>query len=438
MERPPGEAATTAGAPLVSLFMFVRNGVASVRRAIDSVRAQTYPNIEFIVQDGASTDGTLDIIRSYGSGIELISEPDNGPSDGLWRALNRCSGEFIGSCLADEELQSTAVDRAVSILKKNPDVGAITGDAILTDLAGTQTGFWKSGPFNLVDYLLCDYTPYFVSSFFRRHSLLEAGLKTAQWRMDCIEFELWCRLASHTRIMYVPETFAKYASHSGQSSSNPRDAVTHFKGRLELIASMCGSSGLFDEDPALGALFIWGHARAFINHALSVGRPELAQALHRTAREVAARLPPFEVDGIPYDENLFYRQSAELAWDDLLSHIPAFLRAVVRPSIIDRWGGSFKSALLAARYVPSQAQPSGRDAAMAVLGLKRQPSDKSRISLPPPASPELRAKMYARLAERYEAANRFREASETWRAAARIVGIIAPVPAEERIGYTAA
>ena len=51
--------------------MFVRNGARSVRRAVDSVLAQTYPNIEFVVQDGASTDGTLDILRSYGERIKL-------------------------------------------------------------------------------------------------------------------------------------------------------------------------------------------------------------------------------------------------------------------------------------------------------------------------------------------------------------------------------
>ena len=50
--------------PLVSVFMFVRNGGKSLRRAIDSVMAQTYPNVEFVVQDAVSTDGTLDVVRS--------------------------------------------------------------------------------------------------------------------------------------------------------------------------------------------------------------------------------------------------------------------------------------------------------------------------------------------------------------------------------------
>ena len=167
--------------PLVSVFMFVRNGARSIRRAIDSVLAQTYPNIEFIIQDGASTDATLDILRGYGERLKVVSVPDNGPSDGLWRAINRCSGDFIGSCLADEELLPDAVERAVAIFLRDPKVGAVTGDAMITDVNGRQTGLWTSGPFNLVDYLLGDYCPYFCSSFFRRQALLAAGLETGKW-----------------------------------------------------------------------------------------------------------------------------------------------------------------------------------------------------------------------------------------------------------------
>jgi glycosyltransferase involved in cell wall biosynthesis len=79
--------------PLVSIFMFVRNGAPSVRRAVDSVLAQAHPNIEFVVQDAASTDGTLEILKSYGQRIKLVSEPDAGPHEGLWRVLARCTGE---------------------------------------------------------------------------------------------------------------------------------------------------------------------------------------------------------------------------------------------------------------------------------------------------------------------------------------------------------
>lgn len=417
--------------------MFVRNGAMSIRRAIESVRAQTYPNIEFIVQDGASTDGTLDIVRSCGDGVKLVSEPDSGPSEGLWRALNRCTGEFVGSCLADEELLPTAVEHAVAVLQRHPDAGAITGDAILTDLAGVQTGFWKSGPFNFVDYLLCDYTPYFVSSFFRRSALLDAGLKAEQWGMDCIEFELWCRLASQSRVMYVPETFAKYASHPGQSSSNPRDAVIHFKGRLNLIAAICDRPGPVGGDPLLRALFIWGHARAFINHALSIGRPELARALFQATKDVVGRYPVVELDGLPYDEKDGYRRTAQTAWADLERRIPGSLRTLVGPAKLEGWRPRFQSALVEARFSPPQGGTFLREAVLTALGRGPSAPAEEPITFPPAPSPTLKAKMYARLAQGYAAEGRYAEAAEVWQAAARLVSLIPPLPPEDRVGYTA-
>src|SRR6478672_6251627 len=172
---------SAADRPLVSIFMFVRNGGKSLRRAVDSVFAQTYPNIEFVVQDAVSTDGTLDLLRSYGDRIKIVSEPDSGPSEGLWRAMNRCTGEFVGSCLADEELLPDAVERAVPAFQEDPSTGAITGDALITDIDGKVTGSWTSGPFSLVDYLLADYSPYLVSSFFRRSTLLSVGLLDDGW-----------------------------------------------------------------------------------------------------------------------------------------------------------------------------------------------------------------------------------------------------------------
>src|SRR5262245_19382230 len=113
--------ADTGARPRASVFMFVRNGAGSVRRAIDSVLAQTCTDIEFIVQDAASTDGTLDILASYGDRLNVVSEPDSGPSEGLLRALNRCTGDVVGSCHADEELMPDAVERAVAAFQRDSD-----------------------------------------------------------------------------------------------------------------------------------------------------------------------------------------------------------------------------------------------------------------------------------------------------------------------------
>ena len=192
--------------------------------------------------------------------------------------MNRCTGEFVGSCLADEELMPDAVERAVRAFQESPSTGAVTGDAWITDIDGKVTGSWTSGPFTLVDYLLASYSPYFVSSFFRRDVLLSIGLREKTWNLNCVEFELWCRVASHSQVEYVPHVLAKYAQHPGQLSNSFADSLIHVEGRMANIVALCAPGGFFDDRPLMRNLFIWGHARTFCAHALQVGKPELARA----------------------------------------------------------------------------------------------------------------------------------------------------------------
>lgn len=390
-----------ADTPLVSLFLFVRNGGKSLRRSVRSVRAQTYPNIEFVVQDAVSTDNTLDIIREeYGPDAKIVSEPDTGTSDGLWRALKRCTGEFVGSCLSDEELLPDAVERAVPLLRDNLHAGAITGDAILTDLEGNQTGFWRSGSFNLIDYLFCDYTPYWVSTFFRRSALRDAGIREGEtWNLKCTEFRVWLQLASVHHVVYVPQTFAKYGSHPGQSSSTPKDVIVHFSGRMEEIAKLCATSPLVSGDPRLPTLAVWGQARAFINHAIGQGRDELATELYRIARETVAQWPVPELDGLPYDPTYTAHVAAREAGQAYEDRLSPFMRAVAGQARIARQRRRREASFLA-DYPPKA------------------------IEIPPPLPAAAKAQLHARLAIGYEALGRYREAAETWRRAGYLLNAI--------------
>lgn len=372
--------ATAEGLPTVSAFMFVRNGARSLRRAVDSLLSQTYPNIEFVIQDGASTDETLSILQSYGSRLQVVSAPDSGPNEGLWRALNRCTGNFVASCLSDEELLPDAIERAVAIFQQMPSLAAVTGDAIITDIDGVQTGFWKSGPFNLIDYLLCDYTPYFCASFFRRQALVDTGLGTATWSKDCIEFELWCRIAEHGRIHYSPQTFAKYASHPGQSTNNVRDVKVHFAGRMKQIAAICSAHGYFGESPLLRTQFVWGHARTFMSHFESTGRPDIAAALFEIARDALASFPPALIESQRYIDDA-----------SLMGAAPR------KPSL--------KAALLAKFSSP------------------KQQTTPQAYTLPPAIDPMIKARMNLDLARIYETEGRFEEALGASRTAAVLSGL---------------
>ena len=93
------------GRPLVSIITPVRNGDKYLEQTVQSVLAQTYDNVEYIIVDGASTDGTLAIIRKYESQIAYwVSEPDEGPNDAGNKAQNIASGDYALYLCADDYL----------------------------------------------------------------------------------------------------------------------------------------------------------------------------------------------------------------------------------------------------------------------------------------------------------------------------------------------
>jgi glycosyltransferase involved in cell wall biosynthesis len=384
---------TVSDRPLFSIYMFVRNAARSIGRAVDSVLDQTYPNVEVIVQDGASTDGTADILRGYGERIKFASESDSGPTEGMWRAVNRCTGDFIGSCLGDEELMPDAIELAVQAFQENASIGAVTGDALITDIDGKTTGSWTSGPFTLVDYLLAEYTPYFVSSFFRRDAFFGA-LAKKDWNPNCIEFELWCRVAGHSYVKYVPHVLARYAQHPDQLSSTHDDALVHIEGRVANIVALCGPDGFFANRPLIRNLFLWGHARTFCNHALQIGKPELARAEYELVRQTLAAHPPVFLDGVQYDES--YEQRLTEA----------------------RRGGG-------ARAIAGKLS-----ALLAQIG-RRSPAQ-HEFALPPVPDSKLKAALYSQEALCHEARGNGLAAREAWHAAAVAGGLITPKDAGYR------
>ncbi len=103
--------------PLVSVFTIVRNRKETFPGAIRSVLSQTYPNIEYIIVDGASTDGTLDVIKQFDDKIDLwISEPDRGTSDAINKAITLTRGDFVSQLASDDWFDADFIEKAVKAL----------------------------------------------------------------------------------------------------------------------------------------------------------------------------------------------------------------------------------------------------------------------------------------------------------------------------------
>ncbi|OGM06056.1 MAG: hypothetical protein A2008_12250 [Candidatus Wallbacteria bacterium GWC2_49_35] len=103
-----------AGDMLASVITITYNGAAHIEHTIKSVLAQSYKNIEYIVVDGGSTDGTLDIIKKYEDRIDYwVSEKDRGISDAMNKGVELATGAIVGMIHADDWYEPDAVENAV-------------------------------------------------------------------------------------------------------------------------------------------------------------------------------------------------------------------------------------------------------------------------------------------------------------------------------------
>jgi len=115
-----GSSPSSGAGPLVSVITVVRNGEVTIARCIESVLAQTYGNVEHIIVDGASTDQTVSILRSYGENVALwISEPDKGIYNAINKGISLARGAFYIPLGCDDILTPTGVESLVRRAKDN-------------------------------------------------------------------------------------------------------------------------------------------------------------------------------------------------------------------------------------------------------------------------------------------------------------------------------
>ncbi len=115
--------------PLISIITVVFNGSKTLEQTIQSVLTQTYKNIEYIIIDGGSTDGTLDIIKKHECKIDFwVSEPDKGLYDAMNKGISKANGELIGMINSDDWYETNAVQLLVEAFNKDPKKKIFHGD----------------------------------------------------------------------------------------------------------------------------------------------------------------------------------------------------------------------------------------------------------------------------------------------------------------------
>ncbi len=134
----------------ISIVMPSLNKAEFIERSILSILNQNYPNIELIIIDGGSTDGTLEIIRKYEKFITYwTSEKDQGQSDALNKGFKKCTGTIFGFLNSDDLYLPGAFEYASSVLCKNPNKKIIFGDYLCIDKDDSTIDYMHAFDFNL-------------------------------------------------------------------------------------------------------------------------------------------------------------------------------------------------------------------------------------------------------------------------------------------------
>lgn len=212
--------------PLVSIVTPSFNQARYIEATIQSVLAQDYPRIEYLIVDGGSTDGTVEIIKKYAleSGSVLpenqrhgiawwVSEPDKGQTDAINKGFGRVQGQILAWLNSDDTYEPGAVSAAVKYLMDHPNVGMAYGDCNFINEEGRVIGKFGSAQ---TDYRLLrrgyvhipQQTMFFRAELWKQVGPLDPSFYFA------MDYDLWTRLAARTELKYVPQTWANFRLHT--------------------------------------------------------------------------------------------------------------------------------------------------------------------------------------------------------------------------------
>lgn len=125
-----------AALPRVTVVTPSYNQVAYVGETMQSIHQQDHPDVEHIVVDGVSTDGSLEVIREYEDRATVISEPDRGQTDAINKGLRRATGEIVCWLNSDDYFMPGTLSAVAAYFRDHPDVMWLTGDCLIVDQDG--------------------------------------------------------------------------------------------------------------------------------------------------------------------------------------------------------------------------------------------------------------------------------------------------------------
>jgi GT2 family glycosyltransferase len=204
--------------PRVTIVTPSYNQGEFIEETIRSVLLQGYPNLEYIIIDGGSTDGSVEIIKKYEPWLAYwVSEPDRGQSHAINKGLARATGEYVAWLNSDDVYGADLIRQAVEYLEQHPHTAAVYGHADFVDADGRVSGAYQTGAFRIPLFLYYDFIPQ-PTAVMRRDAIEQVGGLDESLHF-CLDYDLWLRLLRVGSLDFLPDLYAQYRVHPASKSS---------------------------------------------------------------------------------------------------------------------------------------------------------------------------------------------------------------------------
>ena len=188
--------------PLVSIITPSFNQASFLEQTLLSVLEQDYPNIEYWVIDGGSTDNSLEIIKKYEPRLAgWVSEKDRGQADGVNKGFAKATGQIIGWLNSDDLYYPGAIAGAVEAFQQHPDASFVYSDVESIDENGTPFNLMRYGDWKLADLMTFKIIGQ-PGVFMRRKVLEQAGYLDLSYNY-LLDVHLWLRMAAVAEPQYI-------------------------------------------------------------------------------------------------------------------------------------------------------------------------------------------------------------------------------------------
>ena len=210
--------------PKISVITPSFNQAAYLERTIRSVLDQGYPSLEYIIVDGGSTDGSVDIIRKYADHLTYwVSEPDEGQANAINKGLRRATGDWVGWQNSDDIFYPQAFERVLKVIQSNPGLDVIYGDILLIDQHDhvIRQQCYVKPTFNSLlaeGMVISNQATFWKASIHKKIGYLNESLHY------CFDFEWFLRIAKGAKHSYhIPKFIAALRYHDQTKTSLKKD-----------------------------------------------------------------------------------------------------------------------------------------------------------------------------------------------------------------------